>query len=147
MERAMNRTQMVLVTGGLALAAAAAWMLLRPVTPVDTPYFQWRAGPEGRYQLVVGETAGVPEFRRGVTTTPVPQSGTLRVVGNAAPGAVVEVHNPRTGRAFRTTADADGAFAVDAEVRRGDELRLLSRTITFRGLEVTPHSSAVVSSP
>jgi hypothetical protein len=143
----MKRAPIVIVTAGLVLAAAAAWIVLRPVTPVDTPYFQWQRGEQGRYQLAVSHVAGNPEFRRGVTTTPVPRSGALRVTGTANPGAFVEVSNPRTGRGYLATADASGAFAVDAEAQRGDTLKVISREIEFRMRQQPRYSSAVVSSP
>jgi len=142
----MTRTHIVIGTAGLVFAVAAAWMLLRPLKPVDTPYFQWRAGAD-RYELVVSHVAGNPEFRTGVVTTPVPQSGTVRVSGTAEPGATVEVSNARTRRGFAVTADAQGAFAVDAEAARGDTLKVVSRRIRFRPLEPPRYSNALVSSP
>ena len=116
------------------------------VAPVDTPYFHWQPAADDRYELVVSNVAGNPEFRAGVPTTPVPHSGTLRVSGTAEPGAIVEVSNPRTGRGFHTTADASGAFVIDAQAERGDTLKVLSRKIQFR-MPNAPQASAVVSSP
>ena len=130
----MTRTRVLIATGGLVLVAAAAWVVLRPLKPVDTPYFQWRANPD-RYELVVKHVAGNPEFRAGVLTAPVPRTGTLRVVGTADPGAIVEVSNSRTRRGFAVTADAEGTFTVDAEATRGDTLKVVSRRIHFRPLE------------
>lgn len=130
----MTRAHIVIAAGGLVLAAAAAWVVLHPVKPVDTRYFQWRANQD-RYELVVDHVAGNPEFRAGMLTTPVPQTGTLRVVGTADPGAIVEVSNSRTRRGYAVTADAEGAFTVDAEAERGDTLKVISRRIRFRPLE------------
>ncbi|MGH8442104.1 MAG: Ig-like domain-containing protein, partial [Nevskiaceae bacterium] len=122
-------------------------VLLRPAVPADTLYFRWNEGRDARYELVVKHAAGNPEFRRGVTTTRVPRSGPLRVLGTAEPGATVEVSNPRTGRGYATTADASGAFAIDAEARAGDTLSILSRTIVFRAPEPPRYSSSAESSP
>jgi hypothetical protein len=130
----VTRTHIVVATAGVVLAVAAAWIVLKPVKPVDTPYFQWRGGA-GRYELVVSHVAGNPEFHSGVVTTQVPQSGTVRVSGTADPGAIVEVSNPRTRRGFAVTADPQGAFAVDAEAARGDTLKVVSRRVRFRPLE------------
>lgn len=144
----MNRTQLFVMTSGVALAAVAVWLAWRPVAPVDTPYFHWQPAGE-RYELVVSHVEGNPEFREGVATTPVPRSGVLRVRGQAGaaePGALVEVSNPRTGQGYAATADADGAFAIDAEARRGDELEVISRNIQFRSV-TPPGSSPVLSSP
>lgn len=127
----MSRMNVLIASAGLVLAAAAAWLWLRPVAPVDTRYFSWQPAGEG-YELVVSHVAGNPEFRGGVVTTPVPRSGPLRVSGTAEPGAWVEVSNPRTGRGYATVADASGAFAVEAQARRGDELKVLSRKVEFR---------------
>lgn len=138
----MNRTDIVIVTGGVALAAAAAWAWMRPLAPLDTPYFHWERGAGKRYELVIRSVAGNPEFRAGVLTTPVPQSGTLRVVGTADPGAIVEVSNARTRRGFAVTAAADGTFSVDAEALRGDTLKVVSRRIRFRPLEPPRYSSS-----
>ena len=143
----MTRARVVIATAGLVLAAAAAWLALRPVTPVDTLYFQWQRSAADRYELAVSHVAGNPEFRQGVMTTPVPQSGTLRVTGTADPRALVEVSNPRTGRGYVATADASGAFVVDAEARRGDTLKVISRNVEFRKPRAPRYSSAVVSSP
>ena len=143
----MIRTRILLTSAGLVLASAGAWLWLRPVVPVNTPYFHWQKNADDRYQLAVSHVSGNPEFRQGVVTTPVPQSGTLRVIGTAEPGAFVEVSNLRTGRGYLATADGSGAFAVDAEARRGDTLKVLSRKIQFRGVEAPRHSSAVVSNP
>lgn len=126
----------LVAAAALVVAAAGAWWLW-PVTPADAPYFHWAAGADDRYELVVGHAAGNPDFHGGVTTPRVPQSGALRVrgaPGSVDPGALVEVGNRRTGRAQSTTADAAGAFAVEVQVRRGDELYVLSRKITFRPL-------------
>jgi hypothetical protein len=145
----MDRTNFFLVTGGLTLAAAAAWLAWRPVAPVDTPYFHWQRAGE-RHALVVSRVAGNPEFRQGVATAPVPHSGTLRVVGPpgaAEPGALVEVSNPRTGEGYATTADAEGAFAIDAQARRGDQLKVISRKITLRPVAPPAYSSSALSSP
>ena len=146
----MTRTQIVAATAGLVLVAAAVWMALRPVTPVDTPYFHWAPGAGDRYELVVSHIEGNPDFRRGVATTPVPQTGTLRVVGapgTAEPGAIVEVSNPRTRRGYAATADAQGAFLIEAEAQRGDTLKVISRKITFRAVNPPRYSSAPLSSP
>ncbi len=130
---------LVVITAVAGVALAAAFALRgywRP--PVDTAYLHWQQGGDDRYELELSHVAGNPEFRRGVTTTPVPQSGTLRVVGKpgtADPGAIVEVSNPRTRRGFAVTADAGGAFSVEAEARRGDTLTVISRRIRFRPLE------------
>lgn len=137
----MNRSRIVMATAGLVLAATGAWLWLRPIAPVNTPHFEWQKGESARYELVVREVAGNPEFRVGVTTPPVPQSGTLRVSGTAAPGALVEVSNPRTGRGYATVADASGAFAVEAQARRGDELKVLSRKVELRNVAM-PKASA-----
>jgi hypothetical protein len=121
---------------GVIMIAAGAWWLW-PATPVDAPYFRWDASAGDRYELVVDHAAGNPDFRNGVATPRVPQSGVLRVRGGpgaAEPGAIVEVSNRRTRQASATTAGADGAFAVEVQVRRGDELLVLSRKITFRPL-------------
>ncbi|MGH8482296.1 MAG: Ig-like domain-containing protein [Nevskiaceae bacterium] len=130
----MNRTYIFMATAGLVLGACAAWLWAWPFTPVDTPYFSWQAGEDDRYELVVSHIAGNPEFRRGVTTTPVPRSGTLRVSGTAEPGAMVEVSNPRTGRGYAATAGADGSFAIEAQAERGDALKVMSRKIEFRAV-------------
>ncbi|MGH8028928.1 MAG: Ig-like domain-containing protein [Arenimonas sp.] len=143
----MNPTRVLTASAGVVLAVVAAWAWLRPVVPVDTPHFRWQQGQDERYQLVVSDMAADPAFRQGMTTTPVPQSGTLRVVGTAQAGAIVEVSNPATNRFFQATADATGAFAIDAEVRRGDTLKLLSRRIEFRGVQQPRYSSAVESNP
>lgn len=131
----MNRTSVV--AAAVAVMAAAGGWWLRPVAPVDTPYFHWSVAAEDRFELVVGHAAGNPEFRSGVTTPRAPRSGTLRIVGAAGaadPGAIVEVRNPRTSRAYATAADANGAFTVEAQVGRGDELKVISRQIRFRPL-------------
>jgi hypothetical protein len=145
----MDRMRIVIFTGGATLIAAAIALVWPPAAPVNTPYFHWQ--PSGqRYQLVVNHVDGNPEFRQGVTTTPVPHSGSLRVVGppgTAAPGAFVEVSNPRTGKGYGVTADADGAFTIDAEARRGDELKVISRTIQFRPVAPPGYSSSALSSP
>ncbi|MGQ0585624.1 MAG: hypothetical protein ACT4PK_00240 [Gammaproteobacteria bacterium] len=142
----MNDLRPLLLTfTGIAAVSAVIWWLW-PVTPVDTPYFHWQRAEDDRYALVVSNVAGNPEFRAGVPTTPVPHSGTLRVSGTTDPGAIVEVSNPRTGRGFHATADASGAFVIDAEAERGDTLKVLSRKIQFRRAQ-PPQSSAVVSSP
>ena len=143
----MNDARMVtLAFSVIAALAAGAWWLW-PVAPQDTPYFRWQQDKGNRYELVVRHVDGNPEFRQGVLTTPVPQSGTLRVTGTAAPGALVEVSNPRTGRGYVAAADSDGAFVVEAEVRRGDELKVISRRIQFRSVGDPRYSSATVSSP
>jgi hypothetical protein len=150
MEPAMTRFQFMMLTALLVLAGAAAWVWLRPAIPVSTPYFRWHSNAEQRYELIVHHVEGNPEFRQGVTTTPVPQSGALRIegkAGSAEPGAMVEVSNPRTGQGYATTADATGAFAVTAEVRRGDTLKVISRQLRFRPTSAPVYSSAVVSSP
>src|SRR5689334_18308859 len=121
----MRPTHFLIVVAGLLLASAAVWLWLHPALPEDTPYFHWQRGGDERYELVVSNVAGNPEFRGGVKTTPVPRSGPLRVVGTAEPGATVEVSNPRSGRSYRTAAEASGAFAVDAEAQRGDTLSIL----------------------
>jgi len=129
---------------------ALAWTNLRPVAPVDTPYFRWQPTADDRYELSVSHIGANPAFRRGVTSTPVPQSGSLRITGpagSAEPGAMVEVSNPRTGRGYSATADASGGFSVEAEVRRGDTLDLVSRRIEFRAAPMPAYASAVVSSP
>jgi len=129
---------------------ALAWTKLRPVEPVDTPYFRWQPTADGRYQLNVSHLGANPAFRRGVTSTPVPSSGTLRITGpagSAEPGAMVEVSNPRTGRGYLTTADAGGAFSVEAEVRRGDTVDIVSRRLEFRAAPAPAYASAVVSGP
>ena len=125
----------IFITVGVVVAAALAWTWLRPIAPEDTPYFHWQPSAQDRYELVVSHVGGNPEFRRGVTTPPVPQTGTLRVVGApgaAEPGAIVEVSNPRTQRGYAVTADAQGGFSVDAEARSGDTLKVISRRISFR---------------
>jgi hypothetical protein len=117
-----------------AVAAACAWHWLRPIAPVDTPYFRWQPTAEDRYQLTVSHVGANPQFRRGVTTTPVPQSGALRVVGppgSAEPGAVVEISNPRTGRGYTATAGTDGSFKVEVEAKRGDTFEVISRRLVF----------------
>ena len=79
------------------VAAACAWNWLRPIAPVDTPYFRWQPTADDRYELAVSHVGGNPAFRRGVTTTPVPHSGTLRVVGPsgaAEPGAEESAQEP-----------------------------------------------------
>ena len=142
----MNPTRTLIACAAVVFAVVGAWAWLRPVVPVDTPHFRWQQGQDDRYELVV--RGADPAFRQGLTTTPVPQSGTLRVVGTAQPGAIVEVSNPATNRAYRATADAEGAFAIDAEVSRGDTLRVLRRKIEFRQVQKPRYSSsAVVSSP
>lgn len=150
MNSEMNRARIVFATGCLALAAVALWLWLRPVAPVNTPYFNWRQGGDDRYELVVNHVGGNPEFRQGVTTTPAPQSGILRVSGgpgSAEPGAIVEVSNTRTRRGYAVTADAAGAFSVAAEARRGDTLKVITHRIRFRPLEPPRYSSAALSSP
>jgi hypothetical protein len=145
----MNRAQLFVMASGLTLAAVAASLAWRPVAPIDTPYFQWRPSGES-YDLVVSHVEGNPEFRQGVATTPVPRSGALRVRGQAGaaePGALVEVSNPRTGEGYAATADATGAFAIEAQARRGDELKVISRKIEFRRLEPPGYSSSALSSP
>ena len=145
----MTRTHLLVMAGGLTLAAVAAWLAWRPAAPVDTRYFHWQPAGE-RYELVVSHVEGNPEFRRGVATTPVPHSGTLRVVGPpgaAEPGARVEVSNLRTGKGYAATADADGGFAIDAQARRGDELKVISRRIEFRQVAPPAYSSAALASP
>ena len=145
----MDRTRLFFATCALTLAAVAAWLAWPAAAPVDTPYFHWQPGAE-RYELVVSHVEGNPDFRRGVATTPVPKSGTLRVVGppgTAEPGALVEVSNPRTGKGHAATADATGAFAIEAEARRGDELKVISRRITFRTVAPPAYSSSALSSP
>lgn len=129
---------------------ALAWSKLRPVAPVDTPYFRWQPTADDRYELKVSHLGANPAFRRGVTSTPVPQSGTLRITGpagSAQPGAVIEVSNPRTGRGYSATADAAGAFSMEAEVRRGDTLDLVSRRVEFRARPMPAYAGAVVSNP
>lgn len=143
----MNTRIMLLAFAGLASVGAVASLLLQPLEPADTPYFQWQPREDDRYELVVSHVDGNPEFRSGVTTTPVPRSGPLRVSGIAGPGALVEVSNPRTGEGYATTADAAGAFAIDAEARKGDELKVISRRIEFRQGPAPLYSSAAVSSP
>lgn len=145
----MNRTQLLFMTSGVTLAAVATWLAWRPIAPVDTPYFHWQADGE-RFELVVRHVEGNPEFRHGVATTPVPRSGELRVrgaAGAADPGALVEVSNPRTGEGYVATADATGAFAIDAQARRGDELKVISRKIQFRAVTPPGYSSSTLSSP
>ncbi len=143
----MNGMRMVILAfSGIAALAAGAWWLW-PIVPADTPYFRWQQGGDDRYELVVHHVDGNPEFRQGVLTAPVPQSGALRVSGTAEPGALIEVSNPRTGRGYVATADADGAFAVEADARRGDELKVISRKIQFRRVGEPRYSSAIVSSP
>lgn len=118
----------------VSLAGVLAWWAW-PMTPTDAPHFHWQPTPDDRYELVVSEMPANLAFRRGVETPPVPRSGALRVSGEpgaAEPGAVVEVSNPRTRQAYMVTADEAGAFSVEAEVRRGDTLRVLSRRIQFR---------------
>lgn len=118
----------------ISLSALLGWWAW-PVTPTDAPHFHWQPAPEGRYELVVSEMTANAAFRRGVSTPPVPRSGPLRVSGGpgaAEPGSLVEVSNPRTGEAKLVTADGQGAFAVEAEARRGDMLRVLSRRVEFR---------------
>jgi hypothetical protein len=145
----MTRTHMFIATSALSLAVMVAWQVLRPVVPSDTPYFHWAAEGEA-YELVVSHVEGNPDFRNGVDITPVPRTGTLRVVGppgTAQPGALVEVSNPRTGEAYLATADAGGGFAIEAQARRGDELRVISRKIQLRRVAPPAYSSAVLSSP
>jgi len=143
----MNDLRMVvLVVSGVAAVAAGAWWLW-PVTPVDTPYFQWQPVADNRYELVVNHVGGNPEFRSGLLTPQVPRTGTLRVAGTADPGSIVEVSNPRTGRGYAATTDAAGAFTVDAEARRGDTLRVISRVIEFRPPDALRYSSTAESSP
>lgn len=143
----MRRAPLV---GAASAATLCAWIWLLPVTPVDTTYFHWQPTPDDRYELTVNHMGGNPEFRAGVTTTPVPQSGTLRVVGPpgaAEPGATVEVSNPRTGRGYSDTAGADGSFSVEAQVRRGDTLEVISRKIEFRAVQAPRYSTSALSSP
>lgn len=145
----MDRTRLFIATSGLTLAAVAAWLAWPPAAPIDTPYFRWQPRGE-RYELVVSHVGGNPEFRQGVATTPVPDSGRLRVVGppgTAEPGALVEVSNPRTGKGYAATADAKGAFAIDAEARRGDELKVISRRIEFRKVAPPAYSSSALRAP
>jgi nucleoid-associated protein YgaU len=142
----MNRIYLLAGCATLVLAVAA-WMLITGAPPKDTRYFHWKPGNEGRYELVVSYVSGNPEFRQGVMTPPVPQSGVLRVIGSAEPGALVEVSNPRTGRGFATAADDSGAFAVNAEARRGDELKVISRKVEFRAVQAPRYSSSAESSP
>ena len=145
----MDRTRLFLAASGLTLAAVACWLAWPPPPPVDTPYFHWQPRGE-RYELVVSHVEGNPDFRRGVATTAVPHSGSLRVVGQAGaaePGALVEVSNPRTGKGYATTADAAGGFAIEAEARRGDELRVISRMVRFRPVTPPAYSSSTLSSP
>jgi hypothetical protein len=145
----MSRVRIVIATGCLALATVALWLWLHPVTPIDTPYFNWRPSADDRYELLVNHVGGNPEFRQGVTTTPVPQSGLLRVSGgpgSAEPGAIVEVSNTRTRRGYAVPAGADGAFSVVAETRRGDTLKVITRRIRFRPLE-PPRYDAVLATP
>lgn len=128
----------------VSLASVLAWWAW-PVTPTDAPHFHWQPAPDGRYELVVSEMPANPAFRRGVDTPPVPRSGPLRLSGGpgaAEPGAIVEVSNPRTRDAKLVTADAQGAFAVETEARRGDTLRVLSRRIQFRQPSVLRASPA-----
>lgn len=143
----MKRKHALIVIAAVASVtmATAFGLHLHSRPPVDTRYLHWEQGTDDRYELQVSHVGGNPDFRRGVTTTPVPQSGTLRVVGKpgtADPGATVEVSNPRTRRGYAVTADAGGAFSVDAEVRRGDILMVISRRIRFRPLE-PPRAHAV----
>ena len=142
----MTRMSVLVAAAFLVLGAAGLWAGLRPVTPVDTPNFSWRM-VNGAYELVVADVSGNPEFRQGVLTTPVPRSGQLRVSGVADPGAMVEVSNPRTGKAHATRASDTGKFTIEAEVRRGDELKVLSRNIRFRMPEPPRYSTAPASSP
>lgn len=133
----MQRPIALVVFTAIAGVALAALFALRGYwrPPVDTPYLHWQQGGDDRYELEVSHVAANPDFRRGVATTPVPQSGTLRVIGKpgtADPGAIVEVSNPRTRRGYVVTADAGGAFSVEAEARRGDTLTVISRQIHFR---------------
>lgn len=143
----MNRSSAFFVMATVASVALATALGVRWYTrpPVDTPYFQWVKSQDDRYELTVSHVAGNPDFHRGVTTVPVPQSGTLRVVGEpgaADPGAIVEVSNPRTRRGYAVTADASGGFTVEAEARRGDTLKVISRRITFRPL-APPRAQAI----
>jgi len=145
----MDRTRLFVATSLLTLAAVAAWLAWPPPVPVDTPYFRWRPSGE-RHELVVSHVGGNPDFRRGVATAPVPDSGTLRVIGppgTAEPGALVEVSNPRTGKGYAATADAGGAFLIEAEARRGDELKVISRRIAFRKVAPPAYSSSALSTP
>jgi hypothetical protein len=144
--RPVKTRQALAVVAGVTALLAAGWLWTRPVVPADTPYFQWRPAAGDGYELVVDRAAGNPEFRQGVETTPVPRSGSLRVRGNpgaADPGATVEVSNPRTGRGYRATADAAGAFTVEVEARRGDTLKVISRRIRFSPVR-PPAAGAVV---
>ena len=143
----MRPTHMLIAVAGLILASIAAWTWLRPALPEDTPYFHWQRGGDEHYELVVSNVAGNPEFRGGVKTTPVPRSGPLRVVGTAEPGAIVEVSNPRTRQSYSVSAEASGAFAINAEAQRGDTLSVLSVKIVFRKIAPPRYSSAVVSRP
>lgn len=142
----MTRLSLLLVAAGFVLATVALWAWLRPVVPVDTPNFHWRVANDA-YELVVSDISGNPEFRQGVLTGPVPRTGPVRVRGVADPGALVEISNPRTGRAFATRADGTGEFVIEAEARRGDELKVLSRNIQFRMPETPRYSTAPASSP
>jgi hypothetical protein len=142
----MNRIYLLAACATLVLAVAA-WMLFTAAPPEDTRYFHWKVGDDKRYELIVNYVSGNPEFRQGVTTPPVPQSGVLRVIGSAEPGALVEVSNPRTGRGYATAADDSGAFAVNAEAQRGDELKVMSRKVEFRAVQAPRYSSSAESNP